>query len=163
MVKIIGTNDPEPTTPKSKPRPAQARAQESKKDTPPPAPEKRPHTPDERRLAEALSAGYQAMGGALIMVGMRLDDGGLVGSGSETISRADLIADAWIDLARRNPAVKQWLKKVTEVSAVGMVVGAHIACAIPFLASRGILPPVMVVPDEPPTDPFGNVFGVNGK
>lgn len=52
----------------------------------------------------------------------------------------DKCADAWIELAERDPKVKQFLVRITSGSAWGGVIIAHGMMIIPILAKRGIVP-----------------------
>lgn len=45
------------------------------------------------------------------------------------LQRADALADAWIELARQNSALRQLLLRLVKVSAVGAVISAHLALA----------------------------------
>jgi hypothetical protein len=108
-------------------------------------------TPDEKRLIEALNDTYQMLGMVFIGVGMRIEDVGLQASGMKTVEMAPVIADAWIDLSRRNPAVKAALKRLTEVTAGGVILGYHFSILAPYLASRGIVP-AQFVTDAAPAD-----------
>jgi hypothetical protein len=70
-------------------------------------------------------------------------------SGVRTMEIAPSISDAWIDLSRRNRAVKDALIRFTEVSAAAVVIGMHVSMLAPFLASRGVIPEAMAgVSDE---------------
>lgn len=60
---------------------------------------------------------------------------------SEAIGQTKIqIADAWIDLAQKDPKVLKLLEKLTTGSAWGGVVMAHAPLIIPILAKYGIVP-----------------------
>jgi hypothetical protein len=100
-------------------------------------------TPADRKLAASVAEMYQMLG----MIGMGLavprEDRGLAGTSNAFLVNAEAIAEAWMDLADKNPRVKAMLKSVTEVSAVGAVVGLHVTCILPFLSDRGIGGPIV--------------------
>lgn len=101
-------------------------------------------TPAEKKLAEAISQMYQMAGGIALGIGFRIADQGLVGTGAKTLEMADAISVAWIDLSRRNPAVKKWLQRVTEMGSTSVLVGMHVAIIVPLLIDRGVIPASMV-------------------
>jgi hypothetical protein len=163
--KVVNLDEPvrppkvEEPTPRA-PRETQAQAQES----PQPTPAKL--TPDEKKLAASISQVYQAVGAGCIGLGLRFQDEGLQGTGAQTFEMADALSVAWIDLARKNPKVKVWLKKVTEVSSVGVLVGMHLTILVPLLSSRGILPTGLIgglngQTQEP--SPEGDTWIMNGQ
>lgn len=120
-----------------------------------PTPVKR--TPADRKLAASVAGTYQAIGMGMIGIGMRIEDAGLVGTGTATVNGSEQIAEAWLDLADKNPQVKKALKKFTEVSAAGTLIGLHITLLIPILIDRKVIP-----------EPFGMMAagftaGVNGN
>lgn len=100
-------------------------------------------TPDERKLIEALTGVYQMIGAGVCGIALRTGDPGLLLSGQKVADGAESVADAWIDLSRRSPGVKAALRKLTEVSAGGVVAGMHVAMFAPLLASRGVVPAAM--------------------
>jgi hypothetical protein len=108
-----------------------------------------PLTPDERKLAAAIAQSYGMLGMGIVGVGLRIGDEGITGSGAVTVDMADSIAVAWIDLARKNPKVKAYLKKLTEASSVAVLVGMHVAILAPLLASRGVIPTSMAEAMQP--------------
>lgn len=138
------------TPPTRAPRGERApRARAATPPSPPPADEPSPpagipFTPDERKLAASISGTYSMMGTGLIGIGMRMDDAGIAGSGVSMVNMAEETAAAWIELSRKNPKVKAYLKKITEAGASAVVIGMHIAMFMPLLASRGILPESMM-------------------
>lgn len=90
------------------------------------------------------------LGTIVVGASARFQDPGLMLSGLRMANTAEETADAWIDLSRRNPAVKNALLKFTEISAGGVVVGMHIAMFAPLAASRGIVPAGLagITPEE---------------
>lgn len=105
-------------------------------------------TAEERKLAEAVTGAYQMIGVGVIGIGMRLGDEGLSGSGEKMVEMAESTADAWIDLARRNPKVRAYLVKITQASATANVIGMHVAMFTPLLASRGVFPGMPAMPED---------------
>ena len=110
-------------------------------DLSPPTPTKR--TPADKKLAASIAGTYQAIGMGIIGIGMARNDGGLAGTGTATVNNAEQIAEAWLDLADKNPSVKKALKKFTEISATGTLVGLHITLLIPLLIDRQVIPEPM--------------------
>lgn len=108
------------------------------------APASAPLTPDEKKLAASLSQAYGMIGIGVMGLGARLQDPGLIGTGSQTVEMADGLSVAWVELARKNAKVKAYLKKIVEASAAGVLVGMHVALLTPLLASRGVLPASMM-------------------
>jgi hypothetical protein len=104
----------------------------------PPEPKRR--TPTDKKLASSIAGTYQAVGVTLIGFGQHKDDKGLVFTGIKVCESAEPIADAWLDLADQNPAVKKALKKFTEVTAAGTLIGMHVSMILPLLADRNIVP-----------------------
>lgn len=100
-------------------------------------------TPADRKLATSIAEMYQMLG----MVGMGIavprQDQGLAGTANAFLANSEAIAEAWMDLGDKNPRVKAMLRSVTEVSAVGAVVGLHVTCILPFLSDRGIGGPLV--------------------
>lgn len=99
-----------------------------------------PLTPDEKKLAQSIEQAYGMIGAGIAGIGLRLQDHGLQGTGIETCNMAESLSLAWIELARKNPRVKQYLKKIVEASAAGVLVGMHVAVLLPLLVDRGIIP-----------------------
>jgi hypothetical protein len=54
--------------------------------------------------------------------------------------RAGELAEAWVDLAERDPRVKRTLERLLEATGWGGIVAAHVAIVIPVIANRGMLP-----------------------
>jgi hypothetical protein len=54
--------------------------------------------------------------------------------------RAGELAEAWVDLAERDPRVKRTLERLLEATGWGGIVAAHVAIIIPVIANRGMLP-----------------------
>lgn len=97
-------------------------------------------TPSDRKLAEAVAGLYQVGGSLALGIGLRLEDQGIAASGVKTVEMAEPIAEAWLDLADKNPKVKNALLKMTEVSSLGVLVGMHVTMLVPLLVDRGIVP-----------------------
>jgi hypothetical protein len=93
------------------------------------------------KLRESLVDTYQMLGLALITIAMPGEDQGLAATGVMVTERADAAADAWLDVADKNPKVKSALRKFTEGSAFAGLFAIHLSMVAPVLASRGILPP----------------------
>jgi hypothetical protein len=110
----------------------------------------KPRTAADKKLAASIAGGYQSIGGLIIGIGARFEDQGLVGTGAATINNAEMIAEAWIDVSQKNPKVKAWLEKITEVSALGVLVSLHVATVLPLLMDRGVIPPGMMAFAAPP-------------
>lgn len=142
-------------------KPPKARAKQTT--TEPPKTGPTPHTPDEKKLAISIASGYGAIGMGVVGLGMRMGDLGLQGTGLEIVNQADAVSSAWVDLSRKNPKVKAYLKKITEVSAAGVVIGIHVSMLIPILASRGVLPAGMAGMTEPQEDFDPNTNGHGGN
>lgn len=100
-------------------------------------------TPNDRKLGESVEGLYQVIGASLTGIGLRVNDAGLANAGVATIERAEVISEAWLDLADSNPKVKSALLKLTEVSSVGVLVGLHLTIALPILIDRKIVPDSM--------------------
>jgi hypothetical protein len=118
----------------------------------------KPRTAADKKLAASIAGGYQTIGGLLTGIGIRFEDQGISQTGVATINNAEMIAEAWIDVAQKNPKVKAWLEKITEVSAVGVLVSLHLASALPLLMDRGVIPPGMMAFAAQPS-PNGNGNG----
>lgn len=101
-------------------------------------------TPADRKLASSVAEMYTMMGMVIAGIGEVKQDPGVHGTGVALMSQGEAIAETWMDLADKNPKVKNALKTFTEVSAVGAVVGIHVTCAMPLLASRGVVPAFMM-------------------
>jgi hypothetical protein len=121
-----------------------------------------PLTADEKKLASSIAQAYGMIGVGIVGIGIRLSDQGLVGTGVETSNMAEALSLAWIELARKNPKIKTYLKKMVEASAAGVLIGMHVAVLMPLLADRGIIPVGMVMAseaDETATGGNGHVPG----
>jgi hypothetical protein len=127
-------------------------------DAPPPQPTSAPLTADERKLAASIEQAYGMIGVTVSSVGLRLKDQGLIATGVKTGEMADALALAWIELARKNPKLKAYLKKMVEASAAGVLVGMHVMVLMPLLADRGIIPVYMAVTEDPEPP-----MGMNGN
>lgn len=113
-------------------------APDSDREAAPPTPKRR--SPADTKLQTSIAEMYQVLGLAVNGLGGAAQDDGMQGTGVALVMQSEGIASAWMDLAEKNPKVKKILQNLTEVSAVGAVVGIHVTCAMPFLQSRGILP-----------------------
>lgn len=121
-----------------------------------------PFTPDEKKLAASISMGYQTMGMGMVALSFQLNDRGINGVGDRMVTMADSTAAAWVELGRKNPTVKAYLKKITEVSAAGTVIGIHLTMFIPLLVNRGVLP-ANLAPDAVEPEPEQNPdYAMNG-
>lgn len=100
-----------------------------------------PRRGQDRKVQESLAASYQMFGGVLTSAGMVRSDNGLVQTGVVVIERSEMLAEAWMDLADTNPAIKVALRRFTEGSAVGGLILLHLTCAMPLLVDRGVIPP----------------------
>lgn len=108
-------------------------------------------TPADRKLAASVAEMYTMMGMMVGGIGDIKQDPGLSGTGLALVGNSEAIAETWMDLADKNPKVKAALKNITEVSAVGAVVGIHVSCAMPLLISRGVVPGFVMPSAEEPT------------
>jgi hypothetical protein len=100
-------------------------------------------TPADRKLAASIAEMYQMLGMVGMGVATTKQDQGIAGTSAAVLQNSEAIAEAWMDLADKNPKVKAALKSITEVSAIGAVVGLHVTCALPFLADRGVGGPII--------------------
>jgi hypothetical protein len=141
--------------------PRETRDKSYSRDSPRTAPRKGRATIDDK-LRESLSDTYQMLGLAIITIAMPTDDEGLAQTGVMITERADAAADAWIDVADKNPKVKTALRKFTEGSAFAGLFAIHLSMFAPVLASRGILPPQIaaLLSSQRPAEPSPNGAGV---
>lgn len=93
------------------------------------------------KLKTELAGTYSTIGMAVAGIGISKKDGGIAGTGAALVNHAEAAADAWLDLADRNPKVKLALMRMTEASAIGALVTVHMAILMPLLADRGVVPP----------------------
>jgi hypothetical protein len=107
----------------------------------PPPTEPRKHTPEERKLREALVQAYTLLGGFVQVRGQMGGDIGLSTAGVNIHSRAGEAADVWIDLCRQNPQVKRVLMAAIQGGAVAAVVGMNAVMIVPVLSARGLIKP----------------------
>lgn len=132
------TREPRP------PREEEPTPQGAPRDPVDPAPrEPRPRSPQDRKLAASIAEMYQAAGMIGYGIAQQKQDQGLGQTSANIMENSEAIAEAWMDLADKNPKIKAALKSITEVSAIGAVVGLHVTCVLPFLASRGIGGPLV--------------------
>lgn len=127
-------------------------------------PEPKPLTGAERKLAETVGEFYIMGGGIIAATGVRAGDEGVSLTGVKLIEMNEPIGEAWVKLARENAKVKKILLKFVEYSAVGVLIGVHMAALSPLLIARGILPEMFngmdeTVPDSPPVDMTQNGNG----
>lgn len=137
MAQVIDMNDrtsPKPP-PKAKPKPA-AKAKPAAE----PITADKKRTPADKKLGAELASAYQGIGLAVIGIGISREDNGVRDTGVSMVNHAEQAAEAWLDLADQNPAVKRALKKFTEASAIGSLVVVHLSMAAPLLADRGVIP-----------------------
>jgi hypothetical protein len=112
-----------------------------------PTREPRQRAPNDRKLALSLAETYQTIGAVGFGFAQVKQDEGLAHTSARVIENAEAIAEAWMDLADKNPKVKSALKGLTEVSSIGVLAGLHFTCALPFLISRGIGGPIVASMD----------------
>lgn len=149
-----GTGEDRPPRP---PRSSSGRSRTTPKDDAP-----KPRTPADRKLAASVAGGYQTIGALITGIGFRIEDSGLVGTGTATINNSEMLAEAWMDLADKNPKVKDTLKRLTEVTTVGVLVSLHLATLMPLLIDRGVVPPgVAAMAFAGPAN--GNMNGTGGS
>lgn len=118
-------------------RPQTNRDTRSTRDTPP---RKGRQTIDDK-LRVSLVDTYQMLGLALLTIAMPGDDTGLQATAVMVTERAELAADAWLEVADKSPKVKAALRRFTEGSSYAGLFAIHLTMLAPVLASRGILPP----------------------
>lgn len=144
--------DNEPRPPRAERTPRTSRAAKSAAAKPvTDAPKQR--SPQDRKLEAAVTELYQGLGLVGMGLGAPRNDAGIVGTSMACMEQAPAIAAAWMDLADRSPSVKAALKRLTEVSAMGTLVGLHVALAMPLLQDRGVVPggPPKAAPTQPAT------------
>lgn len=140
MAETINMNDENtgrPSREEAKPR-SRARTTQPKATPTGDAPKVR--TPADRKLSASIAEMYIMLGMVVGGLGDVKQDVGLATTGQALAINSEAIAETWMDLAERNAKVKATLKSLTEVSAVGALVGIHVTCAMPLLASRGVVP-----------------------
>lgn len=115
---------------------------DSTQELPPITPKRR--SGNDKKLADALTKGYQTIGIAAMGIGARKGDNGIAGTGLAMVESAEAAADAWMELADKNPKVKIALQRITEVTAVGVLAGIHVGIMFPLLVDRGVVPPTIV-------------------
>jgi hypothetical protein len=89
--------------------------------------------PGMRKLETQLRELYETLA---VVVVAPLDQLG----GTLMHKRAGELAEAWVDLAERDPRVKRTLERLLEATGWGGIVAAHVAIVIPVIANRGMLP-----------------------
>lgn len=103
---------------------------------PPPTPATT-RTPADRKLAESVAAMYSGVGMLVMGIGVprahATGDERLVATGIEIQGQAETFAEAWMNLADKNPKVKAALKKATEGGAFAEVFALHVALLLPYL------------------------------
>lgn len=105
-------------------------------DIPVPERERAPRSRDMRRLQEQLADAYTQVG---IIIGIM---GGRTGNlaGFILARRADVLSEAWIDLAERDIRVKRAIQSVLQIGGWSGVIAAHASVIMPVAALAGVLP-----------------------
>lgn len=103
----------------------------------------KPRRGTDRKVKESLVTTYQTVGMLTVASAMAREDDALVAFGTAVTSRAEAAADAWLELADQNPAVKAALIKFTQGSAVANLAAVHLSMVFPLLAARGVIPPIV--------------------
>lgn len=113
-------------------------------------------TPADKRLHGSIETLYQGIGLGAIALAQARDDQRFLTVGVELLqgvpvqnvdgtvtqdAKAEKLADAWMDLADRNPKVKSVLKKFSEGAAASELIVLHVTLAMPFLPAIGALLP----------------------
>lgn len=142
MPKVIDM-DEKRTTQQRPPRGESAPKTAPKATAPKVDPPKKTRTAADKKLGVSVAGFYQTAGLGLLAMGMNREDAGLAGTGTALIENAETVAEAWLDLADQNPAVKRALVKFTQVSAAGTLVTMHGMMLLPLLADRGVIPPMV--------------------
>lgn len=165
ILKGLGIEeDDKPSEPPADTAPKTTRQRKStrKKAEPKPEPEPspstgRPRTPAMRALEARVTEMYALAGMGAFAVGDQIVSNSI-------LQNAESCADAWITLAERDPKVKRILERLTQSSAWGGVVMAHLGIAIPILSHYGILPGGPWITDkvnpEPTPEPTPPGFGI---
>jgi hypothetical protein len=89
-------------------------------------------------LHTELESTYQMLG-TVGMMASRGDELKLAAS-VNVINCAGPAADAWIDLAEKNPKVKDALQKFVSGTAAAQLISIHFAMLTPMLAAYGLVP-----------------------
>lgn len=105
----------------------------------------RRRTAQDNAAREALVGIYTMGGAALAASAVAREDHPLAAAGMNVIGNAERVADAWMDLADRNPRIRAMLHKLSEGSAIGTLVGLHVSMAMPVLAAKGLVPPQVAI------------------
>ena len=124
MALTIGPQDTE-TTPKSS------------------IPPRKKSTTRNDRLRDDLSQMYSMFGIGVAGLGAGIGDNGIAGVGMAMLSTADDAADAWMELAERNPKVRERLEQLTSASALGGIIAVHFTMLTPLLVDRKVFPSAM--------------------
>ena len=128
-------DEPAPKTqskPKSDPPPTDGGEEFTKA-----AKERSEYTKLYRDLAEAVESSYQMVG---MVAGMAARDEFQRAAAVHIINQSGVAADAWIDLAEKNPKVKAALQKFVSGTASAQLLTIHLTMFAPLLASHGVIP-----------------------
>lgn len=124
--QIIDLDDPQPRKPRNTP-PPKSNGTSSKEST------TLKRSPADKKLQAQLSATYQTIGVGIGTVGIQLRRPNVQLCGESFISNGDAIASEWMRAADTNPKVKDALKRFTQTSALGGLIGLHLSCLLPIL------------------------------
>ena len=127
----VNCPDCKTSRPKAKSGRGPGRPPKAKADTPPTG---APTVSGELRLIRDNLNGLYVQAGLLVSLAKPA-------SGRVIVESAQSCSDAWVDLARTNPAVRRALVNMTRVSAVGAVVAAHVPIVMAVAADTGLLVP----------------------
>jgi hypothetical protein len=130
--QIIDLDDPQPRKPRNTP-PPRGNGTSGKEST------TIKRSPADKKLQAQLSATYQTIGLAIGTVGIQLGKSNIQLSGESFATNGDAIAAEWMRVADTNPKVKEALKRITQTSALGGLVGLHLSCLFPIIIP--LLPP----------------------
>jgi hypothetical protein len=106
------------------------------------------------RLRDDIAQFYGTLGMAAVGIGIATGDAGINGTGQAIVMRADTIADAWVELAQKNLKVKKALEQITGATSMGGIIGVHVMVLIPFLADRGMVPPLVAAAFQATPDAY---------
>lgn len=121
----------------------------------PPASSGAPRRGSMARVRESLIGTYAMVGVMTVASSQGREDPSLQVLGESITLRAEAAADAWLELADQNPAVKRALIAFAEGSAIASLLTIHFAMLAPFLAAREVIPPMFAAPFTPPRNGAG--------
>jgi hypothetical protein len=131
------TTRPRPPAGESAPRNVRDVAEEA-------APEPKVRSKRDRDLIAALAQFYGMVGIGLTAAGQGINNPGLAVAGVNVASRGEVTAEAWVDLAENNPAIRKALEGFLAGSAWATVIGGHVMMAAPVaLSLRTDTPPAV--------------------